>query len=200
MYDLFTDSLARDRILPKIDNPELIEFWEKYERRTSSSTAAAKRKIGRLIKHPRLGPILSARKSNFDADAIIRESKIVVIDLSTGSASQEVNIVLGTDAGDTYVFAGSGVHDELSELVKAGLSPAEALGAATLRSAEFLSLEDDYGSIEPGKRADLVLVRANPLEDIAAIRQIELVMLGGTIWSRADLDQMLADVEARVGE
>ncbi len=96
VYDLFADSLARDRILPKIDNPELLEFWEKYERRTASSTSAVKRKLGRLIKHPRLGPMLSARKSNFDADAIIRESKIVVIDLSTGSASQEVNIVLGT--------------------------------------------------------------------------------------------------------
>ncbi len=96
VYDLFTNSLARDRILPKVDNPELLEFWEKYERRTASSTSAVKRKLGRLIKHPRLGPMLSARKSNFDADTIIRDRKIVVIDLSTGSASQEVNVVLGT--------------------------------------------------------------------------------------------------------
>lgn len=111
-----------------------------------------------------------------------------------------VNIVLGTDAGDTYVFPGSGTHDELGELVKAGLTPAEALAAATIRAAEFLRVTDDHGSVAVGKRADLVLLSANPLEDIANTRRIEAVIFGGRVHDRVDLDRMLTDVEAAVAE
>ncbi len=109
-----------------------------------------------------------------------------------------VPIVLGTDAGDTYVFFGSSVHDELGELVKAGLSPAEALAAATVRPAEFLGLEDEHGTVEVGKRADLVLLRANPLDDIEHVREIEAVFFGGEHLSRADLDALLEAVEKAV--
>jgi hypothetical protein len=109
-----------------------------------------------------------------------------------------VHVVLGTDAGDTYVFFGSGVHDELGELVKAGLSPADALAAATVRSAEFLGLEAEYGTVEAGRRADLVLLRRNPLEAIEHTREIEAVFFGGRYLRRADLDAMLSDVEAAV--
>ncbi len=109
-----------------------------------------------------------------------------------------VKIVLGTDAGDTYVFPGSGAHDELGELVKAGLTPADALAAATIRAAEFLGLVADHGTIEPGKRADLVLLGGNPLEDIARTRDIRAVFLGGRHLDRADLDRLLSEVEERV--
>ena len=117
----------------------------------------------------------------------------------TGRAHRAgVKIVLGTDAGDTYVFPGSGAHDELGELVKAGLSPAEALAAATVRAAEFLGLEDEYGTVESGKRADLLLLGANPLEDIAHTREIEMVIFDGRPLDRAALDALLADVEEAV--
>jgi hypothetical protein len=106
-----------------------------------------------------------------------------------------MGIVLGTDAGDTYVFPGSSVHDELGEFVKAGLSPAEAFATATTRSATFLGLEADYGSIEPGKRADMVLLGANPLDDIAHTRDIQIVFFDGRPLRRGDLDEMLQRVE-----
>jgi hypothetical protein len=109
-----------------------------------------------------------------------------------------VSIVLGTDAGDTYVFPGSGTHDELGELVKAGLSPGEALAAGTVRAAEFLRLEADYGTVEVGKVADLLLLTANPLEDIARTRGIEAVILNGEVRTRADLDELLRVVEGRI--
>ncbi len=111
-----------------------------------------------------------------------------------------VGIVLGTDAGDTYVFPGSGAHDELDELVKAGLSPADALAAATVRAAEFLGLDDEYGTIEDGKRADVVLLSSNPLEGISNIRAIEMVILGGKPLTRADLDRVLEGVERAVAD
>jgi hypothetical protein len=107
-----------------------------------------------------------------------------------------VPIVLGTDAGDTYVFFGSSVHDELGEFVKAGLSPAEALAAATIRSAEFLGLEQDHGSVAAGRRADLVLLNANPLENIANTRSIDTVIFDGRVLDRAALDRLLQGVEA----
>lgn len=109
-----------------------------------------------------------------------------------------VGVVLGTDAGDTYVFPGSGAHDELAELVKAGLTPAAALAAGTLRAAEFLRLEAEYGTVEAGKRADLVLLAADPLADIAHTRDIEMVFFGGRPHDRPALDRMLQDVAARV--
>ena len=119
----------------------------------------------------------------------------------TGRAYEAgVPILVGTDAGDTYVFFGSSVHDELGELVKAGLTPGEALAAATLRSAEFLGLEADYGTVEAGKRADLILLRSNPLDDIGHSREIEAVFFGGRRLSRADLDALLNGVEAAIAE
>jgi hypothetical protein len=115
----------------------------------------------------------------------------------TGAAhAAGVRVLVGTDGGDSFVFPGAAVHDELGELVKAGLSPAEALRAATLRPAEFLGLTGDYGTVEPGKRADLVLLDANPLEDIAHTRRIRAVVLGGRVLDRDRLDAMLREVES----
>lgn len=115
----------------------------------------------------------------------------------TGAAHRAgVRVLVGTDGGDTYAFPGSGVHDELGELVLAGLSPAEALRAATSSSAEFLGLGDLHGSVATGRRADLVLLDANPLEDIDAVRRIRAVVFRGEHLDRAALDALLAQAEA----
>jgi hypothetical protein len=115
----------------------------------------------------------------------------------TGAAHRAgVRTLLGTDAGDSFVFPGSSVHDELDELVAAGLSPAAALRAATLSAADFLGMAATYGSVAPGKRADLVLVSANPLDDIANVRSIRVVILGGRVLNREQLDALLASAEA----
>jgi hypothetical protein len=106
-----------------------------------------------------------------------------------------VRIVLGTDAGDSFVFPGSAVHDELGELVKAGLSPAAALAAATIEAARFLGREAEFGSVAPGKHADLVLLDGNPLDDIGHVRSIRAVVLAGRVLERAALDEMLAATE-----
>jgi hypothetical protein len=110
----------------------------------------------------------------------------------TGAAHRAgVAVLAGTDAGDSYVFPGFSLHDELEELVKAGLTPAEALEAATWRGAVFLGRESDAGSVEPGKLADLVLLDADPLEDIRHTRRIHAVVLGGRLLDREALDRLL---------
>jgi hypothetical protein len=109
-----------------------------------------------------------------------------------------VPVMVGTDAGDSFVFPGSSVHDELGELVKAGLSPAEALRAATLSSASFVQRTSDFGTVQSGRYADLVVLDANPLADIANVRRINAVILNGRVFSRPALDSMLASVETAV--
>ena len=106
--------------------------------------------------------------------------------------------MLGTDAGDSFVVPGASVHDELAELVKAGLSPAEALSAATLSGATFLGRTAEFGTVQAGRAADLVLLDANPLDNIANSRRIRTVIRGGRVFERASLDSMLSSVEVAI--
>jgi len=104
-----------------------------------------------------------------------------------------VTMLAGTDAPMPGVYPGYALHEELALLVEAGLDPAEALRAATLAPARFLGIEADAGSITVGKRADLVLLDADPLADIRNTRRIDAVLLGGRVLRRADLDNLLDD-------
>ncbi|UCZ60371.1 amidohydrolase family protein [Mycolicibacterium phocaicum] len=90
-----------------------------------------------------------------------------------------VRLALGTDAGMTAVFHGLAVHHELELLVRAGLSPYEALTAATAVAAEKVGASARLGTVEVGKEADLVLLRADPLADIRNTRAIDLVVKRG---------------------
>ncbi len=103
----------------------------------------------------------------------------------------------GTDSGGVpYLYFGSSLHDELALLVSAGFTPMQALQAATRDPAQFLGLEDT-GTLEPGKRADLVLLRANPLADVRNTEKIEAVILGGRLLDRRDLNALLGSIEKR---
>ncbi len=101
-----------------------------------------------------------------------------------------VTILAGSDV-QSGVFPGAALHRELAHLVAAGLSPAEALVAATLAPARFLTGNDDppFGVVEEGKLADLVLVSGDPSIDIAAVSQIREVIKGGVVLERAALSQ-----------
>jgi imidazolonepropionase-like amidohydrolase len=108
--------------------------------------------------------------------------------------TEKVPMMAGSDAGVAFSYPGFSLHEELGLLAEAGFSNLEALQAATLRPAQFLAATDSLGSIEVGKVADLVLLRANPLEDIRATREIETVVLRGHVIDRAGLDSLLAGV------
>ena len=108
-----------------------------------------------------------------------------------------VGILAGTDASDeSFVYAGSSLHDELEMLVEGGLSPLDAVRAATVRPAEFLGLSDSLGTIEPGKSADLVVLDADPLADITNIRRVYAVIRGGRYIGPADRDRLLGTARA----
>jgi imidazolonepropionase-like amidohydrolase len=106
-----------------------------------------------------------------------------------------VSILAGTDTGNPYCMPGFSLHDELAFLVQAGLTPMEALQAATLNAARFMGREKDLGTITTGKLADLVLLDANPLDDIANTRKIAAVIYNGKMFPRTSLDEMLNKVK-----
>jgi amidohydrolase family protein len=102
-----------------------------------------------------------------------------------------VPLLTGTDVSSAWVFPGFSVHDELGLFVEAGLTPMEALQAATRGPATFLGELASSGTVERGKTADLVLLDADPLRDIRNTRKIRAVVLKGRYFPREELQEML---------
>jgi len=118
------------------------------------------------------------------------------LDMTLAMFRAGVPFMAGTDtAAGVHVFPGFSLHQELALFVRAGLTPLQALQTATRNPAEFMGRLKDLGTIEPGKLADLVLLDANPLDDIANTRKIQAVVLAGRYLDRAALDRMLQGVE-----
>jgi hypothetical protein len=108
-----------------------------------------------------------------------------------------VPFLAGTDsAPGVYIMPGFSLHDELANFVEAGFTPMESLQTATSNPARFLGMQASLGSVESGKMADLLLLTANPLEDIRNTRKIGAVLAHGRLLDRAALDQILTQVQA----
>ncbi len=107
-----------------------------------------------------------------------------------------LRIMAGTDLAGPLVYPGFSLHDELAMFVKdLGMSPVEALRAATIVPAEFMGVSDVYGSVETGKAADFLLLDRDPLIDIANTRAIAAVVAAGRYLSREELDRLLAQAQ-----
>ncbi len=106
-------------------------------------------------------------------------------------------LLLGSDAPQVFNVPGFAIHRELEYLVAAGLTPYEALRTGTVNPAEFFGQQRVFGTVEPGKEADLVLLDANPLADIGNASRIHGVMLRGRWLGREDLDAILEKFERR---
>lgn len=117
----------------------------------------------------------------------------------TGLAHQAgVPIIVGTDCYDTHVFPGFSYHDELEYLREAGLSPLDILKAATIRAAECLKIDEEFGSIARGRRADMILLSGDPLSDIRNTARIHAVIFDGKVHHRKELQGMIDGVESYV--
>jgi hypothetical protein len=102
-----------------------------------------------------------------------------------------VQILAGTDLGNPFVYAGFSLHDELSLLVKAGLSPLAALQTATINPATYVGKQNELGTVTQGKIADLIILDDNPLSNILNTKKINSVILNGQFLKREDLDKLL---------
>lgn len=118
--------------------------------------------------------------------------------LLTGLHRAEVTLVLGTDAGTggMGIVPGFSIHDELRILTENGFTPYEAITTATVNAskvAQAMTGKDEFGTVEVGKRADLILVNKNPLDDIANIRDLRGVMASGRWYEKAKLEKIISN-------
>jgi len=135
--------------------------------------------------------------AELDTDPVPARRQFVQKELEVVAAMRKagVQFMAGTDtAAAVAVVPGSSLHTELEYFVEAGFTPAESLRTATLNPAIFMGEEADRGTVAAGKVADLVLLDANPLQDIHNTRKISAVILNGRLLDRADLDKMLNQI------
>lgn len=108
-----------------------------------------------------------------------------------------IEIMAGTDCPIDYLTPGRSLHEELELLVKAGLSPLEALQTATTNPAKYFHLENELGAVKETMWADLVILDANPLINIKNTQKIDAVIKQGHYMGRSDLDEMLGELATR---
>jgi len=125
-----------------------------------------------------------------------RERYLFELSLIGKMNEKGVKFIAGTDFPNPYVFPGFSLHDELSLMVKGGMSTYDALKSATLNAAIFMDKGDDFGSVEVGKLASLVLLNMNPLENIEYTKSIETVIVRGKVFNKKLLDSILAQAKA----
>lgn len=143
----------------------------------------------------RLYRYLHAKSSDAAELAAFQREYRTALNLTLLANRAGVPILAGSDSLDPFVLHGFSIHDELGHLVSAGLSPVEALRAATVTPATRLDPSRRAGLVREGYRADLVLLDRNPLDDVAATRAIHTVISNGTIFDPKERDAMLRFVK-----
>ncbi len=108
----------------------------------------------------------------------------------------KVMLLTGSDNGafNSYVYAGSSLHKELEKFVESGLTPTETLQSSIINGATFFGVQDSIGTIEIGKKGDLLILNANPLQDIKNTTSIETVVHNGKSYSQKDIQQLLKEI------
>ena len=105
-----------------------------------------------------------------------------------------IDIMAGTDCPIFFLTPGRSLHEELAALVKAGMSPLEVLKSATLNPARYFGLENELGSIQENMLADLLILDANPLDNIDNTQKINALFKQGKHYDREALDKMLENL------
>ena len=181
-------------------NPPEIAYWERGEWLIEQTNKGADPlvKFAPVAWRDRTWPMFTREISTgWSTDPIAEREAFFQAELKmVGDMNRAgVPILAGTDTtAGVRVYPGFSLHEELSLLVKAGLTPMQALQSATSSAAKFLDLADS-GTIVRGKRADLVLLDADPLTDIGNTRKIRAVFLNGRYLNRAQLDQLQSQIQ-----
>jgi imidazolonepropionase-like amidohydrolase len=138
-------------------------------------------------------------ESGYGTDDLATRKKFIAKELEVVQMLRKAGVpfLAGTDTpAGVHIFPGFSLHEELQRFVAAGFTPLESLQTATLNPARFWGMEEQLGTVEKGKLADLVLLTANPLEDIANTQKIAGVFVNGRYFYHAEIEKMLAGVEA----
>lgn len=103
-------------------------------------------------------------------------------------------LLLGSDAPQLFNVPGFSIHHEIQGLLRAGLTPLEILRSGTVNPAQFFGMENIFGEVKEGLRADLILLKANPMEDMGALKLVSGVMINGKWLSRELIDKKLEEI------
>ena len=143
------------------------------------------------------GRIRSAMRASESFATMRQNLNQTFIELAPKLLNAGVQLMAGSDCGasNSYVYPGISLHQELQAIVNAGIPEIDALRAATINGATFLRVEDEYGSLKPGKSGDLLILSANPLENIENTLAIEEMILQGNTYSKAEMAAMMESVK-----
>jgi imidazolonepropionase-like amidohydrolase len=185
LFSLFArNGTVVDPTLIAYDIPRVVESFRRADP-LLQYVAASQRDAGQKLAAQMTPELLGEEKRK-----LVEYKEVVRLMKEAGAT-----LVAGTDIAGPRL-PGFTLHDELALLVESGLTPLEALQAATITPAKVLGQEKELGSIEAGKEADLVLLDANPLADIHNSAKIVAVVLNGRLFRRADLDGLLNTARA----
>lgn len=149
--------------------------------------------VGSGIQQTYQGRVESAKRARKSGSQMREKMEELTMDMIVPMYEAGVNIIAGSDCGafNSYVYPGGSLHGELERFITAGLSPQQAIQTSIVKGPEFFELGDHYGSVDQGKMADLILLEANPLENIGNLGKILTVIKSGRIYNRNELNQML---------
>ncbi len=181
-WNVPTDSLFRHWATSEADPDDMVD-WPEMKYMPADAVERWRRAKRDLLDDANYHPDTAARA------AAIRQQ--LILELHRNGAG----LLLGSDSPQIFNVPGFAIHRELEYLVDAGLTPFEALQSGTVNPAEFLGRPGDVGVVETGAEADLILLDANPLDDITNTRRIHGVMLRGRWLSRTELDGLLKRLE-----
>ena len=143
--------------------------------------------------------LASARQQSPTAQAFTKKLEVKFMTLIPQMQAAGVTILAGSDSGpfNSFTYPGASLQEELLLLVQAGLTPAQALRAATINGAQFMGVAARTGTIAVGKDADLLLLSANPLANIANVKKIDAVVSRGKAYSASALAALLRSIKNR---
>lgn len=179
-------TLVRLRAMEMADLPDYAE--DPNLRYVPAATAADWREVTAIFE--RLPP---------ETHATFRRQHERELELTRIYDESETLMMAGTDEGGGWIVPGFSLHEEFDALASAGLSALKILQMTTSLPARFLGREDSMGSVAPGYRADLVLLDGDPIAAVRNLHRIHAVVRGGRLYTRTDLDSLLARVEAGGG-
>jgi imidazolonepropionase-like amidohydrolase len=207
----------RDRANATFDPKKADALWQTFIRNKTwmvptligTYTLAHQLEAAMNVNDPRLAFLPPALRAQWSAEAIAKDVSAEVakwygeqfdfdLKLARAMHSAGVPMLAGSDSLDPLNYPGSSLHEELKLLVRAGFSPMEALQAATINPARFLGRDNagGFGTLEPGRLADIVVLDANPLAAIANTQRISAVIINGRLLDRAELNRLLDEARS----
>ncbi|MDX1603843.1 MAG: amidohydrolase family protein [Salinimicrobium sediminis] len=142
------------------------------------------------------GRIINAKRAKSAGNSMRNKMEQKSMEMIRPMYDAGVPLLAGSDCGpyNSFVYPGESLHSELERLVASGLDPREALKTSVINGPAFFDLENSYGSIEKGKKADLLILNENPLRDIKNLKEISVVMAQGQVFFKEDLQEILEEV------